>query len=205
MIGICVFASGGGTDFQSIIDAVEREDIDGRIVLLLSNNKDAGCIERAKKQGIEHIHIDHRGKTQEKFEIEVGMVMGKYGPDLIVLAGWLRILSPQFMNKWQGRMINIHPALLPLFAGKGMYGERVHKAVLESGMKVSGCSVHFVDSSVDGGPIILQRCVPVLENDDCETLAARVLEQEHILLPKAVRLFAEGRLKIEGNKVKIKE
>ena len=205
MIRICVFASGGGTDFQSIIDAVEAGEIDGQIVLLVCNNREAGCIERARNHNIEHKHIDHRGKSQGEFELELQMVLSSYKPDLIVMAGWLRILHPQFLERWSGRIINIHPALLPLFGGKGMYGERVHEAVLSSGMKVSGCTVHFVNSKVDGGPIILQQCVPVMEGDTVKSLAARVLEVEHRLLPMAVQLFAQGKVKIDGDKTVITE
>jgi phosphoribosylglycinamide formyltransferase-1 len=203
MTKICIFASGSGTDFQSIIDGVEGGDIDGQIILLVCNNRDAKCIERAKKHGIEYRYIDHRGKSQSEFEIEMQMVLSKYNPDLIVMAGWLRILHAQFLEKWNGRIINIHPALLPLFGGKGMYGESVHEAVLASGMKVTGCTVHFVNSKVDGGPIILQECLQIMDDDDVKSLAARVLELEHKMLPKAVQLFAQGKIKIDGDRATI--
>ncbi len=200
MIDIAVMASGGGTDFQSIIDAVESGEIDVRIVLLVTNDPDAYCIERAKKHGIDYHVIDHKGKTRREHEEEIIQIFDEYEPDLIVLAGYMRILTDHFVDRYFGKMINIHPALLPLFGGPGMYGEHVHRAVLNSGMKVSGCSVHFVTNEVDMGPIIAQRCVPVKYDDDIDSLSERVLEEEHRLLPKVVGAFGEGRIKLKDEK-----
>ncbi len=202
MKSIVVLASGRGTDLQSILDAIESGYIkNARVTAVVSNNKDAYALERAKKHSAEPIYIDHRGKSREEHEKEIIEAIEPFKPDLIVLAGYMRSLTPYFVNHYRWKIINIHPALLPLFGGKGFYGERVHKAVLESGMKVSGCSVHFVTEDIDGGPIILQRCVPVKDDDTVETLAARVLEQEHKCLPEAVKLFLEGRLRVEGRRV----
>ena len=202
MKSIIVLASGSGTDLQSILDAIESGYIrNAKVRVVISNNRDAYALERAKKHGADAIYIDHRGKSREEHELEIMDAIEPYSPDLIVLAGWMRALTPHFIERYRGRIMNIHPALLPLFGGKGYYGERVHKAVLESGMKVSGCTVHFVTEDVDGGPIILQRCVPVMDDDTVESLKERVLEEEHRCLPEAVKLFVEGKLKVKNGKV----
>ncbi len=200
MIDILVLASGGGTDFQSIVDAIEAGDILGRISMLLTNNPHAYCISRARKHDIPYRIVDHRGKEREEHEAELMEVIDLSDPDLIVLAGYMRILTDGFVHRYYGRMINIHPALLPLFGGPGYYGERVHKSVLESGMKVSGCSVHFVTSDVDMGPIISQKCVHVFDDDTVESLSQRVLKVEHKLLPDVVAAFAKGRVHLEDGK-----
>lgn len=196
-------ASGGGTDFQSIIDASEEGEIDAEITLLITNNPDAYCIERAKKHDIDNFVIDHRDKTRREHEKIITEKLESYDLDLIVMAGYMRILTDEFVDNYYGKLINIHPALLPLFGGEGMYGEKVHKAVLEAGMKRSGCSVHFVTSEVDGGPIIDQRCVPVKNDDDVHSLAERVKKKEHELLPEVVGAFAEDRVKLEDGEAKI--
>ncbi|MFW5953134.1 MAG: phosphoribosylglycinamide formyltransferase [Candidatus Natronoplasma sp.] len=199
MIDVAVMASGGGTDFQSIIDASESGEIEANMKLLITNNPDAYCIERAKKHGIDYKIIDHRDKSRKEHEQEIIEVLERYDPDLIVLAGYMRILTDDFVDRYHGKMINIHPALLPLFGGEGMYGEKVHQAVLEAGMKRTGCSVHFVTSEVDGGPIIDQRCVPVENEDDIHSLAERVKEKEHELLPAVVGAFAEDRVRLKDS------
>ncbi len=204
MIRIAVLASGGGTNLQSIIDACESGYIDGTVVAVISNKEGVYALERARMHGAEAILIPSRGKKRREHEKEVMTELDRIKPDLILLAGYMRMLTPDFIERYSGRIMNIHPALLPCFGGKGMYGENVHRAVLDSGAKVSGCTVHFVTPEVDGGPIIVQRCVPVLEGDTVETLKARVLEEEHKAYPEAVRLFAEGRLSIEGNLVRRK-
>ena len=205
MIDVAVLASGSGTDFQSIIDASEGGDIDARVVLLVTNNPDAYCIERAKEHDIDYVVIDHRGLDREEHERQVADEIDQYDPDLIVLAGYMRMFTDYFVDKYYGKLINIHPALLPLFGGPGYYGENVHEAVLDSGMKVSGCSVHFVTNEVDMGPIIDQVCVPVKPHDDIESLSDRVLEEEHKLLPKVVGYFAEGRVKLEDGKAWVEQ
>lgn len=197
MIDVAVLASGSGTDFQSIIDAAKNGEIDANVTLLITNNPDAYCIERAKKHNIDYQIIDHRDKSREEHEKEIVDVIEDYKPDLIVLAGYMRMFTDYFVDKYYGKMINIHPALLPLFGGPGYYGEKVHKSVLEAGMKRSGCSVHFVTNEVDMGPIIAQRCVKVKYDDDVESLSERVLEEEHKLLPYVVGAFAEDRVKLE--------
>jgi len=203
MICIAVMASGGGTNLQSIMDACESGHIDGKVVAVISNKYGAYALERARMYGAEAILIPSRGKKRREHEEEVLAELERIKPDLILLAGYMRMLTADFIEKYRGKIMNIHPALLPCFGGKGMYGENVHRAVLESGAKVSGCTVHFVTPYVDGGPIILQRCIPVLDGDTVETLKARVLEEEHKAYPEAVRLFAEGRLKNDGAVVRI--
>lgn len=203
MIKLAVLASGGGTDLQSVIDASEKNEIDAKVVVVVSDRENAFALERAKKHSIDACFVNPKNKKREEHEKEVSKIIDKYNVDLIVLAGYLRMLTPYFISKYRNRIINIHPALLPFFGGKGMYGERVHKAVLDSGMKITGCSVHFVDESIDGGAIIIQKAVEVKDDDTVEILASRVLDEEHKILSEAIQLFAEKRLRIEGKKVKV--
>jgi len=202
---IAVLVSGSGTDLQSIIDGCEDGTIDGRIVVVISDSEDAYALTRAGNHGIEGRYVSRKGLKRAEHEDAVSEVIDSFDVDLIVLAGYIRILTPGFISRFSGRMINIHPALLPLFGGRGMYGMHVHKAVLESGMKVSGCSVHYVDEYVDGGPIIAQRTVPIAEDDTPETLQARILEEEHRLLPEVVGLIAAGKVTLEGDRVRIRD
>jgi phosphoribosylglycinamide formyltransferase-1 len=203
-IRIAVLASGRGTNLQAIIDACSRAEIPGTVVVVASDNPKAGALDRARAAGIPVIVLTMRSfPTREKFEERLAEALQSYRPDLVCLAGFLRILSPAFVQQFAGRIMNIHPALLPAFGGVGMYGEHVHRAVLDRGVRVSGCTVHFVDAIPDGGPIILQAAVPVDPDDTALTLAARIAEVEHRLYPEAIRLFAEGRLRIEGRRVQI--
>ncbi len=182
------------------MDARDRGDLDVELSVLVCNVPGAAVLERARRAGIPAAVIDHRpfGKDREAFEREVVKVLREKRVDLVVLAGFMRLVTAYFVGEFPGRIMNIHPALLPAFPGT--HGQR---DALAHGVKVSGCTIHFVDASVDGGPIILQKAVPVLDDDTEETLSARILEQEHIFLPLAVRLFAEGRLTIEGRRVRI--
>ena len=199
---IGVLVSGRGTNLQAIIDAVEAKRIRAKVAVVISNVKDAYALKRAERHNIPAIFIDHRKfPDRESFERAVVKELRRYKVELVLLAGFMRILSPYFIKEYRNRIMNIHPALLPAF--KGLYGEKVHKAVLESGAKFSGPTVHFVTEDVDGGPIILQKVVPVYDDDTPETLAKRVLEKEHEVYPEAVKLFIENRLKIEGKRVKI--
>ena len=199
---IIVLVSGRGTNLQAIIDAVEEGKINGEIVGVISNKKHAYALERAKNHGIETFYIPYKkGESREDYDKKLAEIIDEKKANLIVLAGFLRILSPWFVRKYKWKIINIHPALLPAFAG--LYGENVHKAVLEYGCKVSGCTVHFVDEEVDHGPIIIQKCVEVRENDTVETLAQRILEKEHESLVEAIKLISEGRVSVEGRRVKI--
>lgn len=204
-IRIAVLASGRGTNLQAIIDATESGYIPGKVVVVISDKKDAYALERARKHGIEPLFLDPSlCSSREEYDRLLGDEIEKRKVDLICLAGFMRILTPSFINRFRNKIMNIHPALLPSFGGVGMYGERVHKAVLNSGAKITGCTVHFVTEEVDGGPIIIQEAVPVLDDDTPESLAERVLEHEHRIYPEAIRLFAEGKLEIVGKRVKIR-
>lgn len=196
---IAVIASGSGSDFQSIIDGVESGFIGkAEIVCLLCNIQSAFCMERAKKHNIPAHFIDHRKKKREDFEKEMLTVLDKYGPDLVVMAGFMRITTPTFVKPLEGKLMNIHPALLPSFPG-------THGALdaYNWGVKVSGCTVHFVDTEVDHGPIIIQKAVDVMDDDTVDTLKERILKEEHKILPWCVKMFCEGNLKIEGRKVRL--
>lgn len=195
-----VLASGRGTDFQSLIDARDRGELDVELAVLLCNVQGAPVLERARKAGVPALVVDHRpyGQDREAFERQVVQVLREHSVDLVVFAGFMRIVTRYLVSEFPNRIMNIHPSLLPAFPGA-----HAHRDVLAAGAKVSGCTIHFVDASVDGGPFILQRAVPVLEGDTEESLEARILEWEHRLLPLAVRLFAEGRLHVEGRKVRI--
>ncbi len=199
-IHVGVLASGRGTDFQSLVDAKERGELDVDLAVLVCNVPGAPVIARAETHGVPVVVIDHRtyGKDREGFEREVVRILRERRVDLVVFAGFMRLVTGTFIREFPFRIINIHPSLLPAFPGT--HGQ---EDALRHGVKVSGCTIHFVDESLDGGPIILQRAVPVLEGDTPETLAARILEQEHVFLPLAVRLFAEGRLRVEGRIVRI--
>lgn len=204
-VKIGVLISGSGTNLQALIDNVEKGMINGEIAVVISDKKGAFGIERAKKHGIEAIEIDKKEFDDKNvFMKAIINELEKYQVELVVLAGFLSILSEDFIEKFRNRIINIHPSLIPSFCGKGFYGLRVHKAALDYGVKVSGATVHFVDEGADTGPIILQEAVKVEEDDTPESLSARILKVEHKLLPEAVRLYCEGRLVIEGRKVKIR-
>ena len=203
---IGVLASGGGTNLQAIIDNCKCGRIAGEVVVVISDVQ-CGALERTRAAGIpEHWlnrHDKERFPTREAFDIALRERLEQHEVQLVCLAGYLRIMTPELVDPFAGRMVNIHPALLPAFGGTGMWGHHVHEAVLDYGCKVSGCTVHFVSLETDGGPIILQRAVPVEEGDTTETLAARILPHEHALYSEAIQLFAEGRLNIEGRRVHI--
>ena len=195
-----VLASGRGTDFQSLVDARKRGDLDVDLAVLVCNVPGAPVLDRAKAAGVPAVVVDHRpfGKDRETFEQAMLKVLRDKRVELVVFGGFMRLVSASFIRAFPDRIINIHPSLLPAFPGA-----HAHRDAIAAGVKVSGCTIHFVDASVDGGPIILQRAVPVHEDDTEDSLAARILEQEHIFLPLAVRLFAEGRLHVEGRRVRI--
>ncbi len=194
-MNITVFASGGGTDFQSIIDGVESGLIKAKINMLIAGKDNIFAIERAKKHGIPYkVFLKRNYPSLEKMFDEIIALLEAKQTDLIVLAGYLTILSPNIVRAFEGRIINIHPSLLPKFGGAGMYGLKVHEAVLASGEKQSGCTVHYVDENADTGRIIDRAVVPVLEGDTPESLQQRVLIEEHKLLPQVVaRLIEELR------------
>lgn len=203
MTRVAVFASGSGTTLQAILDAfaAPRSATSAEIVVVVSNNPDAYALERARRAGVPAVVADHRGRSRDAFEADLAAAVETYRADLICLAGFLRILSPTFVARYRGRILNTHPALLPAFGGVGMYGERVHRAVLAAGTPTSGCTIHLVDEVPDGGPIVAQTVVPVLDGDTPASLAERVQAEERRLYPDVIRWWAEGRLEVRGRSV----
>ena len=204
---IAVLVSGGGTNLQALIDAQARGELScGELSLVVSSCADAYALTRAEKAGIPALVLERRGKKRETFTRQLCETLRSREIDLVVFAGFMVILSPSFFDEFENRAINVHPALIPSFCGEGFYGLRVHEQALAYGVKVSGATVHFVTSVTDGGPIILQKAVAVEEGDTPETLQRRVMENcEWVILPQAVRLFCEGRLRVEGRIVRIEE
>ena len=192
---IAVLVSGGGTNLQALLEAEAAGKIPhGEISLVLANNPGAYALERAKNFGVPGAVVTKKecGGSQEKFEDTIQAVLERNGTDMIILAGFMSILSERFTSRWPGRIINIHPSLIPAFCGEGFYGLRVHKAALQRGVKLTGATVHFVNEIPDGGPIILQKAVEVREGDTPEILQRRVMEQaEWLLLPQAAEIVAE--------------
>jgi len=197
---IAVLVSGRGTNLQAIIDAINNGKINGKIVVVISNKKNALALKRAEMAGIETFYVpSKKGIERENYDRQLAEIIDSKNVQLIVLAGFMRILSPWFVKKYKNKIINIHPSLLPSFAG--LHGDGVHRAVLEYGAKVSGCTVHFVTEEVDNGPIIVQRCVEVKDNDTPETLAERVLTEEHIAIVEAIKMISEGAITLKGRRV----
>ena len=202
---IAVFASGGGTDFQSVIDANEREQF-CEIAYLVASKPQIGAINRAEKHGIETLVYDKTtGESKDAFYERVANTLKEKGVEYVVLAGWLLVVPPAFINAFEDRIINIHPSLIPAFCGMGYYGLRVHAAAIEYGVKRSGATVHFVSADVDGGAIIMQRTVEVKDNDTPESLQARILKKEHKMLPECVKLLCQGKIVKAGRKVYVKK
>lgn len=201
-IKIGVLISGGGTNLQAIIDNIQDGNINGKIKLIVSNKKDAYGLTRGKLAEIETLYIDRKKfQSEAEYNLELVKEFKKKDIELIILAGYLRVLSKDFIEEFKYRIINIHPSLIPSFCGKGYYGAKVHQSVLDSGVKVTGATVHFVDEGTDTGPIILQEAVEVENDDNLDTLKAKVLELEHKLLVQAIRLYCKGRIKVDGRLV----
>ena len=199
VLKIGVLASGSGTNLQSIIDNIESGKLQAEIACVLSNNTAAFALERAKRHGIPSLQIDHRNFAgREAYDAALVETLREFGVDLVVLAGFMRIITPVLLDAFPSAVMNIHPALLPAFPGL-----HAQQQALDYGVKVSGCSVHFVDAGTDTGPIIIQAAVPVMVGDTVTSLSARILVEEHRIYPEAIRLFATGRLKVEGRKVVI--
>lgn len=197
MLNIGVLISGGGTNLQAIIDETKSGAINGTVKLVISNKEDAYGLERARLSGIKAVY-----ETDEDKMIEL---LKENNIDLIVLAGYLKIITPKFVDEFRNKIINIHPSLIPSFCGKGYYGEKVHQGVIDYGAKVTGATVHFVDEGADTGAIIMQETVNVEQDDDAKSLAKRVLEVEHRILKESIRLFCENKLSIQGRRVFINE
>jgi phosphoribosylglycinamide formyltransferase-1 len=201
IMNIGVLASTKASDLQAVIDAIEAKELNVKISVVISNKEDAYALERARKHNIEAVFIDSKGKEREDFDREVSKELEKHDVDLILAVGYMRILSSWFVNKYKNKIMNIHPSLLPAFAG-GM-DKDVHAEVLKAGVKETGCTLHFVDESVDSGPIILQKKVNVEKNETIESLKAKVQKAEQEVIIKALKLCDEGKIKVEDGKVTI--
>jgi phosphoribosylglycinamide formyltransferase-1 len=202
-ISLAVLVSGSGTTLQNLIDAIAVARLSARIGIVIGSRPGLLGVQRAVAAGLPTAVVNRRDFADvATFSRDVFAAIGKAQVNLVCLAGWLCLLD--LPTAYAGRVMNIHPALLPSFGGKGMYGQKVHQAVLDHGCKVSGCTVHFVDGAYDNGPIILQRTCSVEEGDSAQTLAHRVFEQEKIAYPEAISMFAAGRLRIEGRRVRVK-
>ena len=200
MINIGVLASGRGTNLQAIIEDIKEGKIEGRISIVISDNRNAFALKRAEQNNIETQYIDfNKFKSREDYDKRVVECLKENGVDLVILAGYMRILTPYFIDTYKNKIINIHPALLPSFPG--LHAQR---QAVEYGVKISGCTVHFVDEGVDSGPIILQKSVEVSADDTEESLVEKILKEEHQIYPRAIQLFSQGRLIIKGRKVFIK-
>lgn len=200
LLKLGVLISGNGSNLQSIIDHIENGSLKAVIKIIISNNPDAYGITRAKNHGIPFVVLKNGDfKNKEEFDGELVRILRDSGVELVILAGFMRIITPILLKAFSGRIMNIHPALLPSFPG--LHGQR---QAVDYGVKFSGCTVHFVDEGVDTGPIIIQSAVPVLDDDTEETLAARILKEEHKIYPRAIQLFADGKLEVHGRKVRIK-
>ena len=195
---IVVLISGRGSNMEAIVEACARERWDARVAAVISNRADAAGLAFAAARGIATAVVDHRAyASREAFDGALAGVVDAHAPDLVLLAGFMRILTPGFVQRYEGRLMNIHPSLLPLFPGL-----HTHRRAIEAGCKVAGATVHFVTADLDHGPIVAQAVVPVLDGDTEDTLAARVLAREHVLYPMAVRWFVDGRLRIDGGVVR---
>jgi formyltetrahydrofolate-dependent phosphoribosylglycinamide formyltransferase len=199
---IAVLLSGSGTSLENLLEHIDSGDVPGRVEVVIASKERAFGLERARRRGIPAVAVARKHHPDvSAFNDAIHALLGDFDVDLVLLLGFL---SPfETRGRFDGRTLNVHPALIPAFCGKGFYGHRVHEAVLESGVKVTGATVHFVDAEYDHGPIVLQEVVPVEEDDTPDTLAARVQAAERRLVPEAVRLFAEGRLVIDGRRVKV--
>jgi formyltetrahydrofolate-dependent phosphoribosylglycinamide formyltransferase len=204
MVRLAAFASGRGSNFSGILKFLAERDLPARYVLLVSDRSHPPVADLALEASIAFLHLNSKGfPSPEAYSVRLLRELENYQVDWITLAGYLKIIPPAIVEQFHGRILNIHPALLPSFGGPGMYGERVHQAVIASGVKVSGATVHIVDEQYDHGPIVMQETVPVFYEDTPETLAHRVLEVEHRIYPQAVELAVTGRLKILGRRVEV--
>ncbi|MBI5672330.1 MAG: phosphoribosylglycinamide formyltransferase [Nitrospirae bacterium] len=202
---VAVLASGRGSNLQSIIEAVEAGQVQAQIVAVISNKKDAVALERARKHGLKDLFVDPkpfagRPDSRDAYDRSLLEVLQQHNVELVLLAGYMKIVTAVMVNAYANRMMNIHPSLLPSFPGLD-----VQKKAIDWGCKLAGCTVHFVTEGVDEGPIIIQAAVPIFDNDTPETLAARILVQEHKIYPRALQLFAEGRLRVDGRRVFIED
>lgn len=202
MLRLGILASTNATDMQAVIDAIESKQLNAVISVVVSNKSDSYALERAKKHNINAIFIESKGKEREQYDKEAAKALDENNVELILLIGYMRILSPFFVSHYKNRIMNIHPSLLPAFAG-GM-DKNVHEEVLKANVKVTGCTLHFVDESVDGGPIIMQKEVKIEKNETVDSLKNKVQKAEQEIIVNAVDLYSRGKIKVKGNKVMIK-
>lgn len=199
---VVVLASGEGTNFQALIDAVAAGSLEARIVALIADKKSCGALRRARESGVEAVPFPRTEKNRETYFRELDRKISSFSPDLIVTAGFMKILPSWLVERYHFKIINTHPSLLPCFGGPGFYGNRVHEKVIESGARITGCTVHFVIPDVDAGPIVAQRPVDVMDTDTPETLSERIKEVEHGLLVEAVSVVLSGRYEVSGKRVR---
>jgi phosphoribosylglycinamide formyltransferase-1 len=207
-LNICVFASGSGTNFEAILDFIKSGRLQSQIKLLITNNSKCGAVDIARRNGIHHLHISKKvypGLSSQEYSNLFLTYLKQYNIDFIVLAGYMKMLEPGVIKAYEGRIINIHPSLLPAFGGAGMYGDNVHKAVLESGAKVTGITIHFVEDTYDSGAVIFQKSIDVEPGDTVEILHKKVQKLEHKYFPLVLSMFEQGKIKTEGGEVKILE
>jgi len=211
-IRMAVLLSGSGTTFQYIQDRIEEGKLSAETMVVVSSREDAGGLERARKHDIPALAVSRKKYNEkygpgalEAFNRAIVDEIEPYNVDLVVLAGFMSLISPEFVRRYPARMMNTHPALIPMFCGENFYGDKVHKAVVEYGVKVTGCTIHFVDEKYDSGPVIIQKAVPVYHNDTYKDVAARVQAAEKPAYCEAIQLFAEGRLEVVGRIVHVKD
>ena len=203
---LAVLASGRGSNFQAILDALDRRELQIEVVLCLSDREDAGALERARSRGVSTAVLHPRSYDDyARYTDDLLRTLKEHGSNFIALAGYMKMVPTEIVKAFHGRILNIHPALLPAFGGHGMYGRRVHEAVVEYGVHWTGATVHLVEEEYDTGPVVLQEVVPVYPDDSPDDVAARVLAVEHRIYPEAIRLFAQGRVTVEGRRVRILE
>jgi phosphoribosylglycinamide formyltransferase-1 len=206
LLSIAVFASGRGSNFQALADAIKKNNVDAKVVVVISNNSDAGALTLARSLQIPALHLSQKQfRSQDAFTNAVLASLDSHGADFIVLAGYMKKIDSRIIMRYRNRIINVHPALLPAFGGHGMYGHHVHEAVIAQHATRSGATVHVVDEDFDHGPIVLQESILVEEGDTPESLAEKVLEIEHRILPRAVQLFAGEKIHINNGVVSLNE
>jgi phosphoribosylglycinamide formyltransferase-1 len=201
-IGVLVSGQSRGTNFQAILDAISRDELHARVALLIATNENHGALARARVANVKTLVLPPGDLDRETWDEKVADAFYEEGVSVLALAGYLRYVTPVLLEAFPGRVLNVHPSLLPAFGGQGMFGNRVHRAVLEHGCKVTGCTVHLVDERYDTGPILAQACVPVLDDDTPDTLAMRVQKEEHRIYPLALEAICHDKVKVEGRRVR---
>ncbi len=200
-IGVLVSGDSKGTNFQAILDAIARGDLDARLALLVATNEHHGAVARARDAHIKTLVLPIKGMERDAWDARVADALYEEGVSIVALAGYLRFVTPTLLEAFPRRILNVHPSLLPSFGGKGMFGARVHRAVLEHGCKVSGCTVHLLDERYDTGPILEQACVVVAEDETPDSLALKVQKEEHRIYPRCLQAMVENRIVVEGRRV----